>query len=195
MWTRDLALSEMETAQAALAAAGKAFVLDDESFRGFYDRTSRPLWAYLWRVSGNRALADDLAQESYFRLLRARLTSGDDEYLKNYLFRIAANLLRDHWRRERSTGRSSPLDPEEGRTADAASPDLAREHQRRTDLAAMLRSLKPRERQLLWLAYVEGSSHREIAAAVGLREGSIRLLLFRARRRLAKLLRSEGILS
>jgi RNA polymerase sigma-70 factor (ECF subfamily) len=48
--------------------------------------------------------------------------------------------------------------------------------------------LKPRERQLLWLAYVEGSNHKEIANCTGLQAGSIRLLLFRARRRLAELI-------
>ena len=48
--------------------------------------------------------------------------------------------------------------------------------------------LKPRERQLLWLAYVEGSNHKEIADWTGLRAGSIRLLLFRARRKLLDLM-------
>ena len=51
--------------------------------------------------------------------------------------------------------------------------------------------LKPRERDLLWLAYAQGSSHQEIAQALGLKTASIKLLLFRARRRLAALLR-EG---
>jgi len=52
--------------------------------------------------------------------------------------------------------------------------------------------LKPRERAMLWLAYAEGASHREIAAILGLRPASLKLLLFRARRRLAVLLgRSE----
>jgi RNA polymerase sigma-70 factor (ECF subfamily) len=50
--------------------------------------------------------------------------------------------------------------------------------------------LRPRERQLLWLAYALGSTHREIAEALGLRAGSVKLLLFRARRRLAALLRN-----
>ena len=49
--------------------------------------------------------------------------------------------------------------------------------------------LKIRERQLLWLAYVEGSNHKEIAEATGLRHASVRPLLFRARRRLANLIR------
>ena len=49
--------------------------------------------------------------------------------------------------------------------------------------------LKPRERDLLWLAYAQGSSHDEIAAALGLKTSSIKMLLFRARQRLAALLR------
>jgi RNA polymerase sigma-70 factor (ECF subfamily) len=52
--------------------------------------------------------------------------------------------------------------------------------------------LKVRERQLLWLAYVEGSNHKEIAQLTGLRHKSVRLLLFRARRRLADLIRGNS---
>ena len=52
--------------------------------------------------------------------------------------------------------------------------------------------LKPRERDLLWLAYAQGSSHKEIAETLGLKTASIKLLLFRARRRLAGMLREVG---
>jgi RNA polymerase sigma-70 factor (ECF subfamily) len=61
----------------------------------------------------------------------------------------------------------------------------------RHDLRRALQRLSSRERELLWLAYAEGSSHREIADALGLRAGGIRVLLFRARRRLAGLLRGS----
>jgi RNA polymerase sigma-70 factor (ECF subfamily) len=61
--------------------------------------------------------------------------------------------------------------------------------ERATDLRRAMARLKPRERELLWLAYAQGSSHREIAECLGLQTGSIKLLLFRARRRLAGLLR------
>jgi RNA polymerase sigma-70 factor (ECF subfamily) len=48
--------------------------------------------------------------------------------------------------------------------------------------------LKPRERAMLWLAYAEGASHREIADVLGLQPSSLKALLFRARRKLADLL-------
>jgi len=50
-------------------------------------------------------------------------------------------------------------------------------------------NLKPREREILWLAYAEGASHKEIADVLGLRAPSVRLLLFRARQKMLKLLR------
>jgi RNA polymerase sigma-70 factor (ECF subfamily) len=56
-----------------------------------------------------------------------------------------------------------------------------------------LRELKPRERALLWLAHVEGADHREIAAVLGVAEPSVRVLLFRARRRLAAVLEKRGL--
>jgi RNA polymerase sigma-70 factor (ECF subfamily) len=56
------------------------------------------------------------------------------------------------------------------------------------DVRSTLRRLKPRESELLWLAYVEGMNHEEIAAATGLRPLSIKILLFRARRKAAQLL-------
>jgi RNA polymerase sigma-70 factor (ECF subfamily) len=58
---------------------------------------------------------------------------------------------------------------------------------------AVFARLKPQEQSLLWLAYVEGFDHREIAIALQLRERSVRVLLFRARRRLASLLGEQGI--
>jgi RNA polymerase sigma-70 factor, ECF subfamily len=49
--------------------------------------------------------------------------------------------------------------------------------------------LKPRDRMMLWLAYAQGESHKDIATTLGLKTGSVKLLLFRARRKLAGLLR------
>jgi RNA polymerase sigma-70 factor (ECF subfamily) len=57
-----------------------------------------------------------------------------------------------------------------------------------TDFTRAMSRLKPRERAMLWLAYAEGASHREIADVLGLRPTSLKPMLFRARRKLAELL-------
>ena len=56
----------------------------------------------------------------------------------------------------------------------------------------MLQHLKPRERELLWLAYVEGMDHAEISASTGLNRLSVRTLLFRARNRAKQFLAPAG---
>jgi RNA polymerase sigma-70 factor (ECF subfamily) len=63
--------------------------------------------------------------------------------------------------------------------------------ERSADLTRALAQLKPRERAMLWLAYAEGATHREIAQTLGLETGSLKPLLFRARRKLAALLGGE----
>jgi RNA polymerase sigma-70 factor (ECF subfamily) len=160
--------------------------MDDESFQAFYENTARPLWSYLSRVSGDTALADDLLQESYYRFLRARPQGMSDAHGKNYLFRIATNLLRDHWRRGRAAGRlASENTP--------APEDTAERVHVQSDVGRAVERLKPRERELLWLAYVEGFSHKQIGETLGLKADSIRLLVFRARQKLADLLCKQGL--
>jgi RNA polymerase sigma-70 factor, ECF subfamily len=179
----------------AVDGLGETFQMDEDSFRTFYDRTARSLWSYLYRSSSNATLADDLMQESYYRFLRVRFSEMDQEYMKNYLFRIATNLLRDHWRHAKVEPQA-PSDLDQDRAAKSApSPRGVGETPLPSDVMRILQNLKPRERELLWLAYVEGSSHREIAQTVGLKEQSIRSLLFRARNRLASLLRQHGLVS
>jgi RNA polymerase sigma-70 factor, ECF subfamily len=164
--------------------------MDSDAFAGFYGRSARPLWAYVARVSGDPALADDLMQESFVRFLCAThspLVEDGEVAARRYLFRIATNLLRDHWRRPRAA--SIEEMPEEFFAArtDAGQSDS------QAVLGPALLGMRPRERQLLWLAYAEGYTHKEIAEVTGLRSASIRLLLFRARRKIARLLRETAL--
>jgi RNA polymerase sigma-70 factor (ECF subfamily) len=163
--------------------------MDSDAFAGFYERSARSLWAYLARVSGDPALADDLTQESYVRFLCAgqpEPLAGEGEVAgRRYLFRIATNLLRDHWRRPQTA--SIEETPEE---LFAAAGDLGQSDSKAL-LGPAMKLLRPRDRQLLWLAYAEGYSHHEIAGITGLASASIRLLLFRARRKVARLLRER----
>ena len=53
--------------------------MDEDAFRAFYDRTSGALWGYLSRISGDRQVADDLLQESYYRLLKSTVAVRERE--------------------------------------------------------------------------------------------------------------------
>jgi RNA polymerase sigma-70 factor (ECF subfamily) len=152
--------------------------MDESAFGIFYHQTSRGLLRYLVAVTRQPDVAEDILQEAYCRLLTARRHEMDEQQTRAYLFRIATNLVRDRWRR----GKESPL-PENSEEINPADPEF----DNKLHVRQAFERLKPRERQLLWLAYVEGSSHREIADCTGLRPGSIRLLLFRARCKLLDL--------
>src|SRR5215831_7118067 len=184
MFSRELTVSDLERLDRIATAAVEALQMDEDTFRAFYDRTARQVWAYLARITGDRSLADDLLQESYYRFLRAERSFTSESHRRNYLFRIATNLAHDRHRRGRGV-LNVPVPDENAPGALADGRDLAAETAQRTDLARAMARLKPREREMLWLAYAQGSSHEEIADSLGLRKSSIKILLFRARRRLA----------
>ena len=181
-----MTLSDAQRLEALAGEADVAFQMDEDAFRAFYDRTARPVWAYLSRITGDRQSADDLLQETYYRFLRASAAYENEAHRRNSLFRIATNLARDAHRRRRLRPWIGTQESDLTTIADRT--DAAGRMEQGTDLDRALGRLKPRERAILWLAYAEGSSHREIAAAVGVQMGSVRLLLFRARRKLANLL-------
>src|SRR5438105_15759382 len=107
----DLMVSALERLDAGASDAEAAFQMDESAFRLFYDRTARPVWAYLSRMTGDPRLADDLLQETYYRFLRAATTLDNDDHRRNYLFRIATNLVHDHRRRPRMDAIADDVDP------------------------------------------------------------------------------------
>ena len=165
------------------------FVMDEDTFRAFYERTARGVWAYLARVTGDRQLAEDLMQETFYRFLRANATHDTEAHRRNSLYRIATNLARDA-RRRSSNRPASVLAGDDIESVPSGSRPGAAD--RIADLTSAMSHLHPRERAMLWLAYAEGASHSEIASVLGLSPGSLKTLLFRARRRLAALLSSAG---
>jgi RNA polymerase sigma-70 factor (ECF subfamily) len=154
-----------------------------EEFAVFYQQTAPALRRYLARAAANADLADDLLQEAYIRLIHT--APACEERRRAYLYRAATNLLLDHFRavRRERTGllfwkRRQPVASEPQHPV--------------TSVERVFQLLSVRERALLWLAYVEEATHAEIAATMGCGEKSVRVLLFRARHRMERLLREHN---
>jgi RNA polymerase sigma-70 factor (ECF subfamily) len=153
---------------------------DEEAFHAFFQETAAPLRAYVVGVLGSTTSADDIVQDAFLRLLRLPAPPADQSHLRALLFRTAGNLIADQWRRQRRQG-----------VVDGEVPErlvAPRDIGLRIDMKRTFQRLPPQQRQLLWLAYVEGADHHEIARTLGLRPLSVRVLLFRARRKLAQLI-------
>ncbi len=167
------------------APSDDTFVLREDEFRLLYDRTSRALWVYLYRLVRDADAADDLLQDTYYRFLRSPATYDGAAHERNTLYRIATNLVRDARRRRQPPMVS--LEAPVGATL-ASATDAVHATGDRADVQRALTQLRTRDQALLWLAYAEGSSHQEIAESLGLRQRSVKTMLFRARQRLAALL-------
>lgn len=120
--------------------------MDERSFDALYDRIAAPLRGYVARALGDRTRADDIVQETYLRLLRSPPRTDDVQELRAIVYRIASNLIVDHWRQSR---REQPM-PED-RVVDVAVP--AADASLRVDMTRMFSHLAVQQRQMLWLAY------------------------------------------
>lgn len=137
-------------------------------------------------MTGSPETADDALQDTYVRFLRADLPDPmSAEQTTSYLYTTATRLVYDRWRRERTERRWEETTMHETQEPEPIG--------LRRDVEEALDRLQPRDRALLWLAYAEGRAHREIAKIMDVKEPSVRVLLFRARKRLAKVLDEHGL--
>ncbi|HEX2094099.1 MAG TPA: sigma-70 family RNA polymerase sigma factor [Longimicrobiaceae bacterium] len=143
-----------------------------------FHRTYPRLFRYLHRLTGSPDTADDLAQESFVRLVSRPPPDAD---VQPWLFRVATNLFLDGARaagRHRRLLASAPLDPPA-----PPLPDEAVEHAERVRrVRAALERIPERDRAIL-LMRAEGFRYEEIAHAVDVAPSSIGPLLARAVRR------------
>lgn len=170
----------------ARSRAGKPEPMDELRFEAFYRRTAGRLWSYLYRLTGNASVADDLLQKAFFRFLQANPALATEEHMQRWIFKTATNLAFDHFR-ETKRERASSVNVVAATDSHEARDVL------RTDMMRTFAELKPRERALLWLAHVEQEDHEDISEALGVKPGSVKVLLFRARKNLGELLRKKGL--
>jgi RNA polymerase sigma-70 factor (ECF subfamily) len=172
----------------AQARTGKPAPMDEARFEMLYRRMAGSLWSYLFRLTGDAAVADDLLQKSFFRFLRANPVLASEEHTRRWIFRTATNLAFDHFR---ETKRERTRD--EATLRSEAGPATEHREVLRHDMMKTFAELKPRERALLWLAHVEEVDHEDISKALGVKPKSVKVLLFRARKRLGELLTKKGL--
>ena len=151
--------------------------MDDRAFEAFYRRHARQAWARLYRITGNGATADDLLQRAFLRFLTEADASRSEGELVSFLVKIATNLALDEIRKEKRRQISV--------VSDSTTSSVGRRAELRQDVEKALEVLEPRERAMLWMAHVDGFSHAEIAGMVSVGAASVKVLLHRARRKLA----------
>jgi len=165
---------------------------DEAAFDALFGRWAGRLLHFLERMVRSRAVAEELVQETFLRVVRARERYTPTARFSTWLFTIAANTARNELRRPFRRGHHESIDEErDGAPLELAAPGPATDAVAHTrllqgDVEAALEALPPRQRSALWLCAVEGMAYAEVAKALETSEKSVKALVHRARVALAK---------
>ncbi len=168
---------------------------DEAALAELYRRWAARLLRYLERIVKEPALAEELLQDTFVRVLDARERYAPEARFSTWLFHIARNLACNELARARSRHPHVSTDASEsgpdGRpqlalVADGPWPDVHADARRDHDrFARAFATLPERQQSALWLAVVEGHSYDEIASGLGSSVQSVKNLVHRARAALA----------
>ncbi len=163
-----------------------------EIWEKFYENYSRSFWFYIYKICGDEQMADDIFQESFYKFLKAKINFQNEKHMQAYLYRIAYRLIIDKVRRIKVEKRAFE---EEQRVylSNIRKESPQSEIHFSLDMEKTFKKLKPKERMLLWLAYVEEYSYGEIAEMTETKENSLKVQIFRAREKLAKILKTQEL--
>jgi RNA polymerase sigma-70 factor (ECF subfamily) len=154
------------------------------------------VWGFVLRQVGDRALADDLTQETFLRAQRSIHSYRGEASLRSWVFSIALNVVRDQFR----ALRRSPESTCEAAAADQASPDEGGERallesEMATCVGEYLLRLPRLQHDVVALHDMAGLTHGEIAAALGVSVSNSRVLLHRGHAALREILEQNCLLS
>jgi len=171
---------------------------DPQALHELVDLYSARLFGLLYRLTGSRETAEDLMQETFLRVVRNIGSYEHDGRFESWLFRIAANLARDHARKRKRRGAtatidfsisakdSSSYDLADLRQADPAAEVDQREAQQRVNQS--LARLSEADREIILLRHFSGLSFNEIAQMLGIPVGTALARAHRALRKLRRML-------
>lgn len=159
---------------AAGCAAG-----DTATFEELYGRFGDRMKSIAWQHLGSRSDAEDAVQETFLKVHRAAKGFTGEAAFSTWLYRILINTCYDALRRRRRRPEESPIE-DQPRERSAATVDEAK----KMTLRKLLAELPEQRRNVFLLFEVEGLSHAEIGAILGISEGNSKWILFSTKKQL-----------
>ncbi len=164
---------------------------DEQGFHRLFQRYKGPLVHYLFRFTGDRAVAEELMQETFLRLCRGARRYEPRTAFRTWLYQIATNVGRNEVRKREYSVRKEPLNDlspqklpgvgEGGGRPESGSPEGMAEARQTEEIVQMALGRMPdKQRAALLLSRHHGLSYQEIADTMGLRVGAVKSLIHRA---------------
>ncbi|MBL8984594.1 MAG: sigma-70 family RNA polymerase sigma factor [Gemmatimonadetes bacterium] len=172
----------------------------EAAYRELIRRYERPVFSLIYRMVRDRETAEDLAQDSFIKVLNHIDRYRPEFKLSSWLFKIANNVAIDHLRRRQIETISMDGSPHASTAAEIEATQIEIAAQQETALEEMeakeigsaieraIASLRPEYRSCIMLRHVEGRSYEEIAATLDLPLGTVKTYIHRARHQLREAL-------
>lgn len=168
----------------------RSLAQDHEAFGRLIDRHAATIVNLAYRMVGNRAEAEDLAQESFIAAFQALSTFRADSKFSTWLYRIAVNRCKD-WLRSKRSGRGCQevdvnedldLQVREERTPET----LLSQQQVADELERAIQRLSPLYREAFILKHVEGLSYEEMEQILGVNKDTLKMRVYKGRVQLCR---------
>jgi RNA polymerase sigma-70 factor (ECF subfamily) len=163
-----------------------------ERFRRLYAVVFPILYRVAWRITGNEEAAEDACQEAFFRYHEKAMVFPNQDEAKYWLIRVVKNSALNYAKKKERERRAYQKAFREGhRGEETGEGDLLRKETRQEVTEAL--ELLPENLKIVLVLKEYGElSYKEIGRALGISEGNVKVRVFRARERLAALLKTSG---
>ena len=163
---------------------------DQEAFGQLIDRHAATIVNLAYRMVGNRAEAEDLAQETFLSAFKSLATFRADAKFSTWLYRIATNKCKDWLRVKRPGGQLHDVDVDEAldtHVAEDRTPErLLSQQQVALELEQAIQRLPPLYREAFVLKHVEGLSYEEMQAILGVNGDTLKMRVHKGRLQLSR---------
>lgn len=168
-----------EASEEELLAAAMQY--NEAALGELYDRYEAKIYSYIFRRTGDQPLAEDMTAQVFLKMLESiRDQKAWHSSFSGWLYRIAHNLVIDHYRRR---DRQRPIDIEEAQLMASDQEDPIETAEMNIDaerLRAAIRRLTEEQAEVVSLRFLEGYSIAEVASLTNRTEGAIKALQYRA---------------
>jgi RNA polymerase sigma factor (sigma-70 family) len=167
----------------------------DERFREVYEALYPLIFRIAFRITGSTVLAEDLSHEAFIKYYERRAPLPDLDQTKYWLIRVVKNLSFNLEKRKRRERAAYEKYSKQNTAASRSGEDQLVRAETVSAVQEGLRKLPFNLRTVLVLKEYSGLKYKEIARILGIREGNVKIRVFRARERLAALLKEDAHVS